>query len=290
MCGIAGIVGGRASGRAAVGRMLDTLRHRGPDGEAVHAARGATLGHRRLSIIDLEGGRQPIGNEDGTKWIVCNGEIYNYRELAAGLRARGHRFTTESDTEVVLHLYEELGDACLDRLRGMFAFAIWDDVAGTLFMARDHLGQKPLFYLRRGSEFAFASEIKALLTLLPGAPAPNLDALHQYLALRVVAPPLTMFEGVSKLPPAHCLTYSPGQGVRIRRYWDLDYEPKHAGGEAELLEELERRLVEAVRLHLVSDVPLGAFLSGGLDSTLVVALARAHAAAGDPMPTFALVA
>jgi asparagine synthase (glutamine-hydrolysing) len=287
MCGIAGIVGGRCAERAAMARMLDALRHRGPDDEAIHVGQGATLGHRRLSIIDLEGGRQPIGNEDGTKWIVCNGEIYNYRELMAELEAKGHRFATRSDTEVVLHLYEELGEACVERLRGMFAFAIWDDESGTLFAARDHLGQKPLFYRLADGELAFASEIKALLTLLPGAPRPNLDALHQYLALRIVAPPLTMFEGIAKLPPAHCLSYAPGRGLRVWRYWNLAYEPKLQGTEEELLEALEQQLIESVRLHMVSDVPVGAFLSGGLDSTLVVALARTHAAAG-AMPTFTL--
>src|SRR5262245_35203573 len=165
MCGIAGIVGGWPDARSTVERMLSSLRHRGPDGAAVQHARGAVLGHQRLSIIDLEGGRQPIGNEDGTKWIVCNGEIYNYRELTEELLALGHRFATRSDTEVVLHLYEEYGEACLGRLRGMFAFAIWDEVSGSLFLARDHLGQKPLFYSQRGDKLAFASEIKALLTL-----------------------------------------------------------------------------------------------------------------------------
>jgi asparagine synthase (glutamine-hydrolysing) len=287
MCGIAGIVGARAADQSAIERMLATLRHRGPDDGAVHYAEGAVLGHRRLSIIDLDGGRQPIGNEDGTKWIICNGEIYNYRELMVELKAKGHRFKTGSDTEVVLHLYEEIGEACLDRLRGMFAFAIWDETSGSLFMARDHLGQKPLFYMHRGTEFAFASEIKALLTLLPGAPSPNLDALHQYLAIRIVASPLTMFEGVSKLPPGHCLRFSPAQGLTVRRYWDLQYEPKHPGSENQLLVALEQEMIEAVRLSMVSDVQVGAFLSGGLDSTLVVGIACTHAGA-DRMPTFTL--
>lgn len=287
MCGIAGIVGGRWAERAVIGRMLDALRHRGPDDEATHAGYGATLGHRRLSIIDLEGGRQPIPNEDGTRWVVCNGEIYNYRPLMAELEAKGHRFRTRSDTEVVLHLYEEMGEACVERLRGMFAFAIWDEAEGRLFAARDHLGQKPLFYRLEGGEFAFASEIKALLTLLPGAPRPNLRALRQYLALRVIAPPLTMFEGIAKLPPAHCLSFSPREGLRVRRYWDLAYEPKLRGSEADLLAGLEQELIEAVRLHMVSDVPVGAFLSGGLDSTLALALTRTHVAAG-PMPSFTI--
>lgn len=287
MCGIAGIVGGRASVRAVVERMLDTMRHRGPDGAGLKQGHGATLGHRRLSIIDLEGGQQPIANEDGTAWVVCNGEIYNYRELTAELVARGHRFATASDTEVILHLYEEMGEACLGRLRGMFAFAIWDDLKRQLFIARDHLGQKPLFYMQRGPEFSFASEIKGLLTLLPGQPTINFDALHQYLSLRLIAPPLTMFDGVSKLPPGHYLTYSLQRGTNLRRYWNLHFEPKHKGSEGELLEALQQQLVESIRLHMVSDVPVGAFLSGGLDSTLVVALARTFAAKGE-MATFTL--
>ena len=208
MCGIAGIVGGRCADPEAIGRMLHALRHRGPDDTDVHAARGATLGQRRLSIIDLAGGRQPIGNEDGTRWIVCNGEIYNYRELMAELEAKGHRFSTRSDSEVILHLYEELGEACLGRLRGMFAFAIWDEGEQRLFAARDHLGQKPFYYRQDGGELAFASEIKGLLPLLPGGPEVEPAALHQYLSLRIVAPPLSMFRGIQKLPPAHCLTFS----------------------------------------------------------------------------------
>jgi hypothetical protein len=211
-----------------------------------------TLGHRRLSIIDLGGGRQPIGNEDGTRWIVCNGEIYNYRELMRELEEKGHRFRTRSDTEVILHLYEEMGEACLDRLRGMFAFAIWDENEQRLFAARDHLGQKPFFYRHAGGELAFASEIKGLLPLLPGRPEVDRAALHQYLALRIVASPLSMFREVAKLPPAHCLSFSARDGLRIRRYWDLPYEPKLKGSEEELLDALEERLIEAVRLHMVA--------------------------------------
>jgi asparagine synthase (glutamine-hydrolysing) len=287
MCGIAGIVGGRHADPAATRGMLHALRHRGPDDEDLHLARGATLGHRRLSIIDLGGGRQPIGNEDGTRWIVCNGEIYNYRELMRELEEKGHRFRTRSDTEVILHLYEETGEACLDRLRGMFAFAIWDENEQRLFAARDHLGQKPFFYRHAGGELAFASEIKGLLPLLPGRPEVDRAALHQYLALRIVASPLSMFREVAKLPPAHCLSFSARDGLRIRRYWDLPYEPKLKGSEEELLDALEEKLIEAVRLHMVSDVPVGAFLSGGLDSTLVAALAMKHVAT-DPIPTFTI--
>ena len=286
MCGIAGVVGGRWSDPAVIGRMLHALRHRGPDDGATHGGNGGVLGHRRLSIIDLEGGRQPIGNEDGTKWVVCNGEIYNYRELMAELEAKGHRFRTRSDTEVVLHLYEELGEACLGRLRGMFAFAIWDTTEQRLFAARDHLGQKPFYYRQVGNELAFASEIKGLLPLLD-RPEVDASALHQYLALRVIAPPLSMFRGISKLPPAHCLSFSVREGLKIRRYWDLSYEPKLKGSEDELLEALEQQLIESVRLHMVSDVPVGSFLSGGLDSTLVVAMTMKHAAK-EPLPTFTI--
>jgi asparagine synthase (glutamine-hydrolysing) len=180
MCGIAGIVGGRHRDRALAERMSAVLRHRGPDDQDIRIGWGATLAHRRLSIIDLEGGRQPIGNEDGTRWIVCNGEIYNYRELMAGLEARGHRFRTRSDTEVILHLYEEEGEHCLGRLRGMFAFAIWDERERRLFAARDHLGQKPFFYRHEGDELAFASEIKGLLPCLDGVPRADLRAVQQY--------------------------------------------------------------------------------------------------------------
>lgn len=289
MCGIAGIVGGRCADPEAMRRVLHALRHRGPDDEDLHQARGATLGHRRLSIIDLAGGRQPIGNEDGTRWIVCNGEIYNYKELMRELEQKGHRFRTRSDTEVILHLYEELGEACLDRLRGMFAFAIWDENEQRLFAARDHLGQKPFFYREgAGGELAFASEIKGLLPLLPGAPSVDAEALHQYLALRIVAQPRSMFREIGKLPPAHALTFSARDGLRIRRYWDLPYGPKLEGSEDELVDALEEQLVESVRLHMVSDVPVGAFLSGGLDSTLVLALAAKHGGVPEPIPTFTI--
>jgi asparagine synthase (glutamine-hydrolysing) len=287
MCGIAGVVDGRFADPEVMRRLLHALRHRGPDDEDFKVAKGATLGQRRLSIIDLAGGRQPIGNEDGTRWIVANGEIYNYKALMAELEAKGHRFATRSDSETILHLYEEMGERCVLRLRGMFAFAIWDENTQTLFAARDHLGQKPFFYRHAGNELAFASEIKGLLPLLPGSPEPDLEALHQYLALRIVAAPLSMFKGIAKLPPAHSLTFSPRRGLEIRRYWDLPYGQKWQAGEDELVDALEAKLIEAVRLHMVSDVPVGAFLSGGLDSTLVAALVMKHAAPSS-LPTFTM--
>jgi asparagine synthase (glutamine-hydrolysing) len=287
MCGITGIVSRRADHLEAIHRALHALRHRGPDDEGIYVGAEVALGQRRLSIIDLKGGRQPIANEDQSAWIVCNGEIYNYKELRRGLEQSGHRFATHSDTEVILHLYEQYGECCLQRLRGMFAFAIWDQRKRTLFAARDHLGQKPLFYREGAGELMFASELKGLLAMQEAPAEPDLDALHQYLALRIVAAPLTMFRGIRKLPPAHFLVFGEHSGLRIERYWDLEYEPKLTGSENELLEQLHDVLIESVKLHMVSDVPVGAFLSGGLDSTLVLALAMTHAAVG-AMPSFTL--
>jgi len=286
MCGICAIAGSPLPDEGAVERMLSALRHRGPDDQGVHRADGAVLGQRRLSIIDLEGGHQPIPNEDGRLWVVCNGEIYNYRELRAELEAKGHRFSTHSDTEVILHLYEEMGERCVERLRGMFAFAVWDGPRRRLFAARDRLGQKPLFYAERDGRLALASEIKALLALEPDLRELDPAALDQYLTLRIIAPPRTMFRRVRKLPPAHWLSFGP-DGLKIGRYWDLDYEPKLAGSDDDLVDELEARLIDCIRLHMVSDVPVGAFLSGGLDSTLVVALLMQHVAK-EPVRTFSV--
>lgn len=273
MCGIAGIIDRPAAQSAGMRRMLDALAHRGPDGEGIEQEPGAVFGHRRLSIIDLEGGRQPLVNANGTLWLVCNGEIYNYREIRAEMEQRGYRFATGSDCEVILALYEHYGDALLDRLRGMFAFALWDRPRRRLLAARDHLGQKPFYYTTDGHSFAFASEIKALLALDPALRELDARAFDQYLALRLIAPPLSMFRGVRKLPPAHKLIYEGGTGqLTIAPYWSLRYEPKQHASEARLLDELEERLTEALTLHMVSDVPVGAFLSGGMDSGLIVAL------------------
>jgi asparagine synthase (glutamine-hydrolysing) len=273
MCGIAGIVGPDARVlREGMQRMLFALRHRGPDGEGVEQDSSAIFGHRRLSIIDLQGGRQPLTNADGSIWLVCNGEIYNYRELRAELEGTGYRFLTNSDCEVIVGLYERYGERLLEHLRGMFAFALWDARRQRLLAARDHLGQKPFYYARTAGGFAFASEIKALLAFAPELRTLDLAALDQYFALRLVAPPRSMFRGIEKLPPAHLLVLE-GEGTpTIRRYWKLSYQPKLQGSEEDLLDELEARLEEALRLHLVSDVPVGALLSGGLDSSLLVAM------------------
>src|SRR5262245_21033347 len=242
MCGIAGIINADPARDAAMRRMLDPLRHRGPDGEGIYHDELATLGHRRLSIIDLAGGQQPLRNADRSLLLVCNGEIYNYRELRAQLERDGYRFLTHSDCEVIIALYERYGAGLLSHLRGMFAFALWDVKRQRLFAARDHLGQKPLYYLHNEHGFAFASEIKALLAFDSKPPRMNLAALDQYLALRLIDAPLSMFEGIHKLPPGHQLTLEVGGKPQIRRYWHLEQEPKLEGSEAALLDELEGRV------------------------------------------------
>ena len=270
MCGICGKVQPEGVTRSDLKIMMDSLRFRGPDDEGFSLQGMAGLGHRRLSIIDLDGGHQPISNEDGTLWIVFNGEIYNYQELRQRL-GNSHRFSSNSDTEVILHLYEDLGKECVKELRGMFAFAIWDTRKHKLLLARDHMGQKPLYYMHKGERFAFASEIKALLEADPTLREVDPRGLHQYLTLRIIAPPLSMFASVRKLPPGHILTYQDGN-VQVERYWDLRYEPKLEMSEAEYLDTLEQKVMETVRYHMVSDVPVGAFLSGGMDSSIIVGM------------------
>ena len=267
--------------------MMDRLVHRGPDDQGLFVDGCVGLGHRRLSIIDLKTGAQPITNEDRTVWIVFNGEIYNYRELRDDLIRQGHRFETETDTEVIVHLYEQHGDKSVTLLRGMFAFAIWDTKRKRLFAARDRLGQKPFFYFHRGSQLTFASEIKAILGANPSLLEMDVEALDQYLSLRIIAPPRTMFQSIRKLPPAHTLSFDNQTGLKIERYWDLQYEPKLSGSDNELTDELEARLIDCLKLHMVSDVPVGAFLSGGLDSTLLVALLMKHVAS-EPVQTFSV--
>jgi asparagine synthase (glutamine-hydrolysing) len=247
------------------------LRHRGPDDWGVFTDGPVGLGSRRLAIIDLSAqGHQPLCNEDGSVWIVFNGEIYNFQELRTELLARGHRFRSHTDTEVVVHLYEEHGVECLQRLRGMFALAIWDRPRRTLVLARDRLGKKPLFYHLDAKGLRFASEPKAILGDPAVAVEPDPTAIHYYLTYTHVPSPMSAFQGFRKLPPAHYLTVRDGS-VQVRRYWRLRYQPKVRGREEELCEELRHRLLEAVRLRMISDVPLGAFLSGGIDSSAVVA-------------------
>jgi len=287
MCGIAGMVGPMHEHADVLDRLLPALAHRGPDDEGRYQDDYAALGQRRLSIIDLAGGHQPLFNADKTLFLVANGEIYNYRELRKDLEARGHRFLTHSDCETILHLYQEYGEDCLSHLRGMFAFALWDTRKRVLFAARDHLGQKPLFYAQRGGAFYFASEIKALLAADPSLRELDFTALDQYFALRVIASPRSMFCGVRKLPPGHALSVGLSGTPRIWRYWSNAYLPKITGSDDELTDALEAEILTALRLHLASDVPVGAFLSGGLDSSLIVALLMRHCVAKG-FPTFTL--
>ena len=249
----------------------ETLAHRGPDDAGFHVEAGVGLAFRRLSIVDVATGAQPLSNEDGSVWIAYNGEIYNHADLRRELESRGHRYRTRSDTESIVHAYEEWGEACVARLRGMFAFALWDRARRRLFVARDRLGIKPLYHARIGEALVCASEIKALFAFPGLERAVRPEGLVEHLTLRYAAAPATLFEGIEKLAPAHTLTVGP-DGVSTRRYWDVAWEPKLRIDDARALAEVEARLTESVRLRLMSEVPLGALLSGGVDSGLVVAL------------------
>lgn len=290
MCGICGKINfspDHTPDRALIESMCAALRHRGPDDSGVHIAGRAGLGHCRLSIIDLSpAGHQPMCNEDGSVWVVHNGEVYNFPELRVELQAKGHCFSSNTDTEVIVHLYEDMGPECVGRLRGMFAFAVWDERTQELFCARDRVGKKPLVYAEPGDGFVFASEIKALLQDPAISRDINVEALHHYLTYQYVPGPQTIFKHIRKLPPAHTLTLKNGR-VSIRRYWDLPYEPKEGpADETELVERFSAVFREAVRIRLRSDVPLGAFLSGGLDSSAVVA--QMSALMDRPVKTFAI--
>ena len=272
MCGINGFTSPKGVDEEQISKMNYAIRHRGPDDSGIFVDKNRTVGfgHQRLSIIDLSGGHQPLSNENDSLWIVFNGEIYNYKELGEDLEQR-HIFKTKSDTEVILHLYEEKGEDCIKYLRGMFAFAIYDSEKSKLFLARDHLGQKPLYYYHSGEEFAFASEIKALLALKPELRQINQDALYEYLTIRIITPPRSMFSRINKLAPGHYLTFKKGALV-VKRYWNLTFEPKTDSELPQLLTDLEGQIKSTLKYHLVSDVPVGAFLSGGLDSSLTLAM------------------
>ncbi|MGH7508758.1 MAG: asparagine synthase (glutamine-hydrolyzing) [Gemmatimonadales bacterium] len=272
MCGIVGRVGPAPVSEAEMLRMCDAIAHRGPDDWGTFVEGGVGLGMRRLSIIDLAGGHQPIANEDGNVVVVFNGELYNYTSLYAELVAKGHRFITRTDTEVLVHLYEDHGEQMVARLRGMFAFAIWDRARRRLLLARDHFGQKPLFYTESGTTLTFGSEIKALLADDASLAELSPRALDQYLTMRFVQPPETFFARIRALPPAHFMVWENGRS-RVERYWDLSYGPKWTYSEADTLDRVDELLAETVKLHLLSDVPVGAFLSGGLDSTLIASYA-----------------
>ncbi len=269
MCGICGYTGIQEDGL--LESMTESLRHRGPDSAGYFAREDVGLGHRRLSIIDVAGGAQPIENEDGSLVLVYNGEVYNYQPLREELLARGHQFRTQSDSEVILHLYEELGPACLDRLAGMFALAIYEKRTGRLFLARDRLGIKPLYYASLGGRFLFASEIKALLRYRGFQPTVNPRAIHDYLALRYVPGSRGLFEEVEKLPAGHYAIVQKG-AVTVKPYWQPElYCGPFEGSEEEYLEGFAERFERSIRRRMISEVPLGAYLSGGVDSSTIVA-------------------
>lgn len=290
MCGIAGVLfsnSARLPEADGLRAMSAAIAHRGPDGEGFRVEAGVGLIHRRLSIIDLAGGSQPMGNEDGSVQVVFNGEIYNYPQLRTELEAGGHRFRTNSDTEVLVHLYEDRGERLVERLRGMFAFAIWDRRRRRLLLARDRIGIKPLYLYRDAEKLLFASEPKAILAY-PGF-RPELDhaALEDYLAYGVVPGPRSIFRGITKLPPGHTLVAEPGRlGAAPRRYWRLRFEPDETLTAEDWQEAVQDKFEDAVRSHMIADVPVGAFLSGGLDSSAVVAAASRQTA--DPLQTFSI--
>ena len=284
MCGIVGIAS-EAINNFPIKSITDTLSHRGPDDFGTYSDDNVALGHRRLSIIDLEGGHQPIFNEDGSKCIIFNGEIYNFQELRKELLCKGHRFSTQGDTETILHAYEEWGEKCVEFLRGMFAFAIWDARNKRLFLARDRLGIKPLFYAEHKGRFYFASEMKAILA--DQSFPRDLDelALTCYFTLSYIPAPLTIFTGIRKLSPGHTLTWENGQ-IKIHKYWDLYFAPDRSKSEKYFIEGFLDLFQESVRIRLMSEVPLGAFLSGGIDSGAVVALMSM--ASSQPVNTFCI--
>jgi asparagine synthase (glutamine-hydrolysing) len=272
MCGICGIMSfsGRMVLPEEIRGMCAAMVHRGPDEEGILVQPGIGLGMRRLSIIDLAGGSQPIRNEDGTVSVVLNGEIYNYRELRRELLKRGHTLKTESDTETIVHLYEDYGEGLLEKLRGMFAFALWDQKKKRLLLARDRVGIKPLYFASVGGRLLFASELKALLTLRDIAPSLDFHALAHLFTFFTTPSSESILRGVRKLEPGHYLVASPGGISQIRPYWDVVFEEDRSRSEGEWIEGLREILQESVKLHLESDVPLGAFLSGGIDSSAVV--------------------
>jgi asparagine synthase (glutamine-hydrolysing) len=287
MCGIYGIfqLDGVPADPALMPAMGRVVVHRGPDDEGYHADGPCAIGMRRLSIIDLAGGHQPLSNADGTLWLVCNGEIYNFRDLRSELQALGHRFKTASDSEVILHSYAQYGDEFIHRLNGMFGFALWDAARRRLILGRDRLGIKPIYLYRDSRRLAFASEAKALLAL-PGV-SPEIDpaALHSYLNLGYVPAPLSIFRGIRKLPPASMLVVE-GARIEERRYWRVSGTIDRAMAEGEWVERIRARLDEAVDMQMVSDVPIGAFLSGGIDSSTVVGLMSRHS--DQPVQTYAI--
>lgn len=286
MCGIVGKVDGSLSHGQMLSDlscMTDAIVHRGPDDAGHEAGPGMGIGMRRLSIIDVAGGQQPISNEAGDIFVVCNGEIYNHKELRQRLESKGHCFRTKSDAEVIVHLYEDYGEECFQHLRGMFGLAIWDSRNKRMLIARDRLGKKPLFYADCGDRLTFGSEMKSLLADDPSLRTPNYAVLGHFFQFAYIPEPDTIYSGIKRLP-AGCYGVWDANGLRIAPYWQLQFEPDHTTSEQEWAELLDAKLEEAVKIRLESEVPLGVFLSGGLDSSAVVAYA--HAAGLKPLNTF----
>src|SRR5436309_4221070 len=284
MCGIAGFVttGFRGDSRDVVHRMVTRLRQRGPEDQGEYVDAQVALGSCRLSIIDLPGGRQPIGNENGTVYAVLNGEIYNFRELRSRLQQRGHRFKTRSDTEVVVHAYEQDGEDFVADLDGMFALALWDGPERKLVLARDRMGEKPLYYYDGPGVFVFGSELRALLEHPDVPRALDLRRLSRYLLFDAVPAPHSILDGIAKLAPAHTLVVSPGAKPHVTPYWTLSFAPDDSLSEAQWCDRLIGRLEGSVRSRLVSDVPVGVFVSGGIDSGAAPAFAARHAKPSPP--------
>ncbi|MDD5580546.1 MAG: asparagine synthase (glutamine-hydrolyzing) [Methylobacter sp.] len=287
MCGICGIFDftGNTIDQEIIRRMKSAIVHRGPDGEGEFFDKEVGMGHRRLSIIDVGGGGQPIGNEDSSIQVVFNGEIYNFIELRRELQKCGHQFKTCSDTEVIVHAYEQWGISCVKRFNGMFAFALWDGNKRELFLARDHLGIKPLYYITLGNQFLFASEIKSLLQHKYCPREVDIDALAELFTFRYVPSPKTLFKNIMKLPPAHTLVVS-RSGIRIERFWNWEPVERKEYNEPDLIEEYQALLEDAVKLQLRSDVPLGLFLSSGVDSGMLLAIMSKHNT--KPVQTFTI--
>lgn len=293
MCGICGVVQRDPTpvDQVLLKRMNDAIVHRGPDSDGYYIGSRVGLGIRRLAIIDLVTGDQPISNEDKSLWVVFNGEIYNHPELRKRLQKNGHHFHTDSDTECLVHLYEEYGDECVHHLRGMFAFALWDEKNQRLLIARDRMGQKPLYFSEQDGALYFSSELPSLLRALPSTPSICYPGIDLYLSLQYIPDPLTPFENVFKLPAANRLIWEREHDsgrftYRTEQYWNLEYLPKWTASDDELNEQLRELLTEAVQMRLISDVPLGAHLSGGIDSSIIVALMAQ--ASTQPVKTFSV--
>ena len=289
MCGICGTIyweKSRTVRQDEIHQMTQLIHHRGPDDSGIYLDQNAGLGFRRLSIIDLTKGHQPLSNEDGTLWIVFNGEIYNHKVLRRDLIQRGHRFKTEADTEAIIHLYEEYGADCVQHLRGMFAFAIWDEKKRKLFCARDRFGIKPFYYHLGKHGFIFGSEMKSILSQMEKPPTMALTELDHYLTYGYTSRTHTIYSEIEKLKPGHTMTISEDGQVRIEKYWEIEYTPDYGRSEEEWCTLLQDKLSESVASHMMSDVPLGAFLSGGIDSSAVVALMAKHS--DRPVKTFSI--